>query len=210
MSYKWFGGGAGWAPYDTSVFGAFPFHGGLLSKGTFTRGPVSFYMIEGGSILAIAGGLLSYVHGDTLMGNGGLLVGIAGLITAATPIIQGWIVSMREERKQKLDRLEIPNKIRENEIALVMMKEELAELQKSLTFKRELIEQQQRTISVLVSRVGSIEVVAAKAAETVSAVSARVDEAEVVLGATALGKAGKNEQLADEQRDAIPGTGCGS
>ena len=132
-----------------------------------------FLVIEGGSVLAITGGLLSYIHGDTVVGNGGLLLGIAGIITAAAPILQGWLIALREERKQRLERLEIPGKMRENEAAICVLRDEVTDLHESVRFKRDLIEQQQKVISILVARVGTIEVATANVEKRVSEIQVK-------------------------------------
>lgn len=132
----------------------------LLSRIKFSRPPLRILVIESGSFLAIAGGLTSYLSGDSIVGGGGLWVGLAGVITALTPIIQGWLTNMREERKQKLERHSIVNKVQGNQLTIDLMQQELNELHKSLTFKREIIEKQQILIEVLVCRVAKIEEVA--------------------------------------------------
>lgn len=139
-------------PYSAIVYS--------LRNINFSRPPLRILVIESGSFLAIAGGLTSYLSGDSIVGGGGLWVGLAGVITALTPIIQGWLTNMREERKQKLERHSIVNKVQGNQLTIDLMQQELNELHKSLTFKREMIEKQQILIEVLVCRVAKIEEVA--------------------------------------------------
>lgn len=148
------------------------FHGGacgaflhMLHHVKLSRTAVRVFVIEFGSFLAIAGGFTSYLAGDKLVGNGGLLLGVAGIITAITPIVQGWLAGMREERKQKLERHAIVSRVHGNQFTIELMKAEVDELHKSVTFKRDLIERQQMLIEIMIRKIALIEGATGKESE---------------------------------------------
>lgn len=159
---------AKWIAPGSVTFGSMPITN-ILSRMRPSGPYVHFLIIEGGSILAIVGGLLSYFNGNSVVGNSGLLMGIAGIITALTPIIQGWLSGMREERKQKMERHAIANRVHGNQFTIELMKVELDDLRKSVTFKREIIERQQALIEALVRKVSTIETVSGVQADNAAA-----------------------------------------
>jgi hypothetical protein len=75
-------------------------------------------VVELGSLVAMALGFQTFVEGNGVVGNSGLLVGIAGIVTALVPIRQAWIASMLAERREKFERNQMRDAMHANSFAV--------------------------------------------------------------------------------------------